>query len=153
MGYLDPFVRRRIAALLLVAGAIVVALAIGDVGPFSEPPSETDRAQAALQEFFDAAHKKDYARVCELLVKPQRNQIEKAARDATGSKVKCADVVGAVGAGALAGSTLEVIDVRVSGSLAAIDTKLRIEGRPGSELRTFKLEEDGDRWQISDFGI
>jgi hypothetical protein len=153
MGYLDPFVRRRIAALILIAGAVVIVLAVANIGPFSDPPTESDRAQAALQEFFDAAHRKDYATVCELLSKTQQRSIESAGRKATGNKVKCSDLVGAVGAGALARSELEVIDVRVSGSLAAIDTKLKIEGRPGTELRTFKLEELGGVWRISDFGI
>ena len=153
MGYLDPFVRRRIAAVLLVAGAIVALLALGNVGPFSDPPSEADRARAALQEFFDAAHRKDFTKVCDLITPAQRKTIEKAGKRATGKNVACADLVGAVGGGALARTDLEVLDVRVSATLAAIDTKLRIEGRPGAELRTFQLQEVDDRWLISDLGI
>jgi len=150
MGYLDPFVRRRIAALLLVAGAIVTALALTNAGPFSNPPTEADRARAALQEFFDAAHRKDFAKVCDLLTRAQQKTIERAGRRATGKAVAC---VGAVGGGALATTDLEVLDVRVSANLAAIDAKLKIEGRPGTELRTFQLQEAGDRWLVSDLGI
>jgi ketosteroid isomerase-like protein len=153
MGYLDPYVRRRIAAVLLVVGAVIAALALANVGPFSNPPSQEDRARAALQEFFDAAHRKDFAKVCALLTPSQVKSIESAGRQATGKKVACSDLVAAVGAGALAHTSLEVIDVRVSASLAAIDTKLRVEGRAGAELRTFKLEQYGDRWLISDLGI
>jgi hypothetical protein len=153
MGYLDPFVRRRIAAVLLVAGAIVGILALANLGPFSAPATEEDRARAALQEFFDAAHRKDFAQVCDLLTPSQRKPIEAAGTRATGRKVACADLVGAAGGGTLAHTELQVIDVRVSAALAAIDTKLKVEGGHGAELRTFKLEEIDGRWLISDLGI
>ncbi len=76
MGYLSPVIRRRIAAVLLVVGAAVVALAIANVGPFSDPPTEADRAKAALEDFFAAARRKDYKSVCQLLTAPERRQIE-----------------------------------------------------------------------------
>lgn len=139
--------------MLLVAGAIVALLALGNVGPFSDPPTEEDRARAALQEFFDAAHRKDFGKVCDLLTASQRKPIESAGKKATGKKVACADLVKASEGGALAHTELTVIDVRVSASLAAIDTKLKIEGRPGTELRTFKLEQAKGRWLVSDLGI
>jgi hypothetical protein len=155
VGILDPFVRRRIAALLLLAVAVVVVLALLDVGPFSNPPTEADRAQAALEDFFAAARDKDYQRVCELLSQAQQKTLEQAAAQLSNGKVGhgCAAAVGAGGGGALAHSELRIRDVRVSGSLAAIDASLRIEGVKGPQFRTFQLEEVHGEWRVSDLGI
>lgn len=154
MGYLDPYVRRRIAALLLVAGVVVAALALASVGPFKDPPTETDLARSALEDFFAAAHDKDFDRVCELLSPAQRKTIESAAASLSGGKIKngCSAAVAAGGGGALAQAKLVVRDVRVSGSLAAIDTTIRLPGAD-PQIRTFKLEQDDGSWVISDLGI
>ena len=52
---MSDILRRRIAALLLVAGIAVAVLAIEDVGPFSDPETEEERVQATVEEFFAAA--------------------------------------------------------------------------------------------------
>jgi hypothetical protein len=155
VGYLDPFVRRRIAALLLLAGAVLAGLAIANAGPFSNPPTEFDRARAALEDFFAAAKSKDYARVCELLAPAQRKVIETAASQLAQGKLKngCTAAVAAGGGGALAHSELRIRDVRVSGSLAAIDANIVVPGVNGPQSRTFKLEEIKGNWVISDLGI
>ncbi len=155
MGILDPFVRRRIAALLLLAGVAIAVLALLDVGPFANPPTEADRARTALEDFFAAARERDYPRVCELLSPTQQKTLEQAAAQLSGGKVAngCAAAVGAGGGGALARSELRIRDVRVSGSLAAIDASLRIEGVKGPQFRTFQLEEVRGAWRVSDLGI
>jgi hypothetical protein len=136
MGYLSPVARRRIALLVLLAGAAVAALAITNTGPFSNPTTQEDRARSALEGFFDAARQGHFHEACALLA---------------GQRQGCAKVLPVVGR-QLSGTTLEVQDVRVSGNLAAIDTKLRVPGRNRVQLRTFKLEERGGRWLISDLG-
>ena len=155
MGYLDPIVRRRIAALLLLAGAAIAVLALLNIGPFSNPPTEADRARTALEDFFAAARAKDYARVCELLSPAQQKNLEQAAEQVSKGKVAngCAAAVAAGGGGALAHSELRIRDVRVSGSLAAIDASLRIQGVKGPQFRTFQLEEVNGEWRVSDLGI
>jgi len=155
VGYLDPFVRRRIAAVLLLLGAALATLALLNAGPFANPPTEADRARTALEDFFAAARAKDYARVCELLSPAQRKTLEQAAKQLAGGKIDngCAAAVGAGGGGALARSQLRIRDVRISGSLAAIDASLRIEGVKGPQFRTFQLEEVNGEWRVSDLGI
>ena len=155
MGYLDPFVRRRIAAFLLLAAAVIATLALLNVGPFANPPTEADRARAALEDFFAAAKAKDYPRVCELLSPAQQKTLEQAAEQVSNGKVSngCAAAVAAGGGGALAHTELRIRDVRVSGSLAAIDASLRIQGVKGPQFRTFQLEEVHGDWRVSDLGL
>jgi hypothetical protein len=155
VGYLDPIARRRIAALLLIAAIVAGVLALANVGPFANPPTEADRAQTALEDFFAAAKSKDYSRVCELLSPSQQKTLEQAAEQLSNGRVKngCAAAVAAGSGGALARSELRIRDVRVSGSLAAIDASLRIEGVRGAQFRTFQLEEVRGEWRVSDLGI
>ena len=149
MGYLSPVARRRIAAVLLVAGAVVAALAIANVGPFSNPPTEADRAQAALESFFAAAKKGDFAAACRLLTAPERSQVEIRAAALAGNRTGCSHVLDSPLGTALGKTKVQITDVRVSGNLAAIDTKQRSPGVKRAQYRTYKLEETGTRWQIS----
>jgi hypothetical protein len=48
VGSLSESARRRIAAVILLAGIAIAALAIWDVGPFANPPTEAERAQSAV---------------------------------------------------------------------------------------------------------
>jgi hypothetical protein len=155
VGYLSVYARRRVAVVLFLAVAALIVLAAGNIGPFKDPPTEVDRARSALEDFFAAAKAKDYDRVCELLAPAQRKSIETAAAELAQGKVDnaCAAAIGAGGGGALAHSTMRIRDVRVSGSLAAIDADLRIPGVKGPQTRTFKLEEIKGTWVISDLGI
>ncbi len=155
MGYLTVYARRRIAVLLFLAVTALAVLAVGNIGPFSDPPTEVDRARSALEDFFAAAKAKDYGRVCALLAPAQRKTIETAAAQVVQGKLDngCAAAVEARGGGALAHSSLQIRDVRVSGSLAAIDANIRTQGVNGPQSRTFKLEEIDGTWVISDLGI
>ena len=49
---MSDVVRRRVAAALLIAGIAVAALAITDAGPFEDPPTEEERVEATVNEFF-----------------------------------------------------------------------------------------------------
>jgi hypothetical protein len=155
VGYLSEYARRRVAVVLFLAVTALIVLAAGNIGPFSDPPTEEDRARAALEDFFAAAKTKDYDRVCELLAPAQRKTIEAAAAQVAQGKLEngCSAAVEAGGGGALAHSTLQIRDVRVSGALAAIDANIRIQGVKGPQSRTFQLEEINGTWVISDLGI
>ena len=146
MGYLDVYARRRIAVLLFLVAVAIIVLAGANIGPFADEPTEADRAQAALEDFFAAARTKNWDRVCDLLSPPQRKRIEAVADE-------CPQAVEATEGGALARSTLQIRDVRVSGALAAIDATIRIEGIRGPQSRTFKLEELDGNWVIADLGV
>ena len=64
---MSDVVRRRIAALLLIAGIAVAVLAIADVGPFDDPPTEEERVQETVEDFFGAAANGDSKTFCGLL--------------------------------------------------------------------------------------
>lgn len=150
MGYLDPVIRRRIAAVLLVLGAAIAALAIANVGPFSNPPTDADRARAALESFFAAAKRNDFRQACAILTAPERSQIEIRAAALAGNRTGCSAVLDSPLGTALGRTSLEIEDVRVSGNLAAIDARLRAPGEKSPQFRTYKLEELGRRWRISE---
>jgi hypothetical protein len=156
MGYLDEIARRRIAALLLIAGLVVAGLAVADLGPFADPPTQEERARDTVVRFFDAAGDGDFGTVCDLLTKEKREDIEARAsrvvfeQDIAG----CAGVLEAVGGEQLGETRIDAIDdVRVSGSLAAVDAELVFPGAKRPEPRTFSLVlVDGD-WKVSDFDL
>jgi len=139
--------------VLLVLGALVVAAAIANVGPFSNPPTEADRAQAALENFFAAARAKDFATACGLLTSSERSQLENRAAELAAKHIGCTKVLDSPLGEVLARTKVEIQDVRVSGNLAAIDTKLRAPGVARAHFRTYKLEETGDVWRISDVSL
>lgn len=153
VGYLSPVARRRIAAVLLVAGAIVAALAIANVGPFSNPPTEADRARAALEDFFSAAQRKDFKDACGLLTAQERAKIETGAAAVAGKATDCPAVLDSPLGVALARTRVEIQDVRVSGDLAAIDAKLKTPASHRPQFRTYKLQELGGDWLISEVSL
>ena len=54
----------------------------------------------------------------------------------------------------LARTKVEVVDVRVSGNLAAVDAKLRAPGVKRAQYRTYKLEQlNNGTWLISDVSL
>jgi hypothetical protein len=157
---LSDVTRRRIAALLLVAGIVIGVLALQDVGPFSNPPTAEEKAQAAVEDFFDAAHHKDFKSMCGLLTPAYQTQItqETAARLASVADVStCAQALEAqdkvlrTQLGDSLGQTriVKVDDSRVSGNRAAVDAVLTFPGAKRTEPRTFELELIRDEWRIS----
>ena len=156
MGNLSEAARRRIAAVILVAGIAVTVLAIADVGPFSDPPTEAERAQSAVERFFAAAQDHDFKSVCAQLTNEERQAIEQRAASIAAREglQGCDQILKAFLGDQLAGTRMtKVIDVRVSGNQAVIDANLHTPGSKGTRAATFHLFLVRDEWKINDFGV
>ena len=156
MGNLSEVARRRIAAFILLAGIVVAALAIADVGPFSNPPTEAQRAQDAVEGFFTAAEHRDFKTACDHLTEEEQQAIEQRAGSiAAREGLKgCDDILKAFLGDQLAGTRItKVADVRVSGNQAVVDATLSTPGTKGGQSTTFHLFLIRDEWKISDFGV
>jgi hypothetical protein len=148
----DPTLRRRIAAGLLIAGIAVAGLAIADVGPFSDPITEQERAKQAVEEFYAAAAAGDGRRFCGLLTAEARNTLEvnTAQRLQIDRHPGCEQVLKLLKA-AFADSEIDVRYVNVSGNRARAEARYEIAGH-GSQPRTVLLQEEDGEWRISDPG-
>ncbi len=155
MGYLDEHTRRRIAALLLVLGAIVIGLALADVGPFSDPPTEAELAQDTVEEFFAAAADGDFDSFCGFLTKPAREAIEVRAGAIAAEQelAGCAEILKAIAGEQFKDSELEIASSSVSGDQARVETELKLEGEAGKEQRSVLLQRVRDEWLIYDPGF
>jgi Domain of unknown function (DUF4878) len=154
MGYLNQYTRRRVAAVLLVLGIVVVALAIADLGPFSDPPTPEELAEDATREFFTAGAAEDYEKACSLMTKMTRETIERqfALLGAEENVEGCPAILEVAAKKALADGELEVLEISVSGPQARVEIKRRIEGE-GRLQRTVLLQEVEGRWKIADPGF
>lgn len=156
MGNLSEAARRRIAALILLAGIAVAALAIADAGPFSNPPSQAQRAQDAVEGFFVAAEHRDFKTACDQLTEEEQRTIEQRAGSiAAREGLKgCDEILKAFLGDQLAGTKItKIADVRVSGNQAVVDASLSSPGDRGTRSTTFHLFLVRDEWKISDFGV
>lgn len=156
MGNLSEAARRRIAAVILLAGIVVVALAIADVGPFSNPPSQAQRAEDAVEGFFAAAQQRDFKTACDQLTEQEQQTIEQRAGSiAAREGLKgCDEILKAFLGDQLAATKItKVSDVRVSGNQAVVDASLSSPGEKGSQSTTFHLFLIRDKWKIADFGV
>jgi hypothetical protein len=156
MGNLSEATQRWIAALILLAGIVVAVLAIADLGPFSDPPSEAERAQSAVERFFGAAQDRDFKSACDQLTREEQQVIEqRAASIAARQGLKgCDEILKAFLGDQLAKTRItKVDDVRVSGNQAVVDASLRSPGAKGPQAATFHLFLIDDEWKISDFGV
>ena len=134
---------------------VIAALAITDVGPFSDPPTQEELAQETVEEFFAAGADGDFKTFCDLLTKPAQQSIEvRAGAIAAEEDLEgCAEILDALVGDQLKGSRLVVTLSSVSGDRARVETELIVKGRGGRQQRTVLLElEDGD-WLISDPGF
>jgi hypothetical protein len=157
MGYLNEYTRRRVAAILLVAGIVVGVLAITDAPPlFDDPPTRAELAEEAMRKFFAAGAEEDFERVCSLMTQQERqswqNPVIALAAGLKDEKPSCPDALEAVAKDELADAELELLEVSVSGSQARIEIKRRIEGE-GRLQRTVLLQEVEGRWRIDDPGL
>jgi hypothetical protein len=155
LGYLDEHTRRRVAAVLLVIGVVVAALAIADLGPFSNPPTEEELAEGTVEEFFAAAADGDFETFCELLTKPARQGIEvRAGAIAAEEGLNgCAEVLTTLVGKQLADSQVTITFSNVSGDRARVETEIKIQGEAGREQRSVLLELTGGEWLIYDPGF
>ena len=154
MGYLSDIARRRIAAVLLLACVALAALAITDTWPFDDPPTEEERAQEAVETFYDAAAEGDFATYCALLTSSARDRVRvNAARllEEAG-QLKCEEIL-AVAEEEFAGLSVRIRDVSVSGVQARVEANVKLADTPGVDSRTMILEKDDEgAWRISDPG-
>jgi hypothetical protein len=155
VGYLSDVARQRIAAAILIVGLLVAGLAVADLGPFSNPPTQAEQAQATVQRFFDAAHDKNFEDVChQLTSQAQRTVEQRAGTLAVQQGLKgCDEIVRAfLGDQLSAARIANVEDVRVSGNRAVVDADIHSPGSKHPQATTFDLFLIKDQWRIADFG-
>jgi hypothetical protein len=155
LGYLDPYTRRRVAAILLIVGVVVAGIAIADVGPFSDPPTEEEQAADTVEEFFASAADGDFKTFCGLLTPPARNLIaQRAGQLAQEEGLEgCAEILRALAGKELAENELQITESSVSGDRARVETELRVPGKKGVEQRSVLLQLYKDEWLIYDPGF
>jgi hypothetical protein len=156
MGNLSEAARRRIAAVILVAGIAVAVLALADVGPFSDPPSEAERAQSAVERFFAAAQDRDFKSACGQLTGEEQRVVEQRAGSVAAQKGLrgCDEILREFLGDQLAATRIaKMVDVRVSGNQAVVEANLRSPGVQGTRSATFHLFLVRDEWKIADFGV
>ena len=155
VGYLSPVARRRIAAVILIAGVVLAVLAITDSAFFEDPPTESEKVEAVVMGFFDAAAEQDFGRACDLLTGGAQDTMRQAAARAldTDEKLGCPEILKSA-----IGESFAEVSVRVrpggsiSGNRARAEVALKTEGEL-AQFRTILLEEDEKGgWLISDFG-
>lgn len=144
--------RRRVAALLLIAGVAVAALAIADVGPFEDPPTEEEKVEAAVERFFSAAADGDADTFCDLLTIPARQalRVNAAQRLQINDLPKCEQILDALSE-AFAGSELTVREVSVSGNRARVEARYKLADARPQPRTVLMLQEEGE-WKVSDPG-
>ncbi len=149
---MSDVVRRRIAAVLLIVGVAVAVLAIKDVGPFENPPTEEERARAAVERFFAAAAAGDSKTFCALLTDDAREElrVSTAQRLQADEIPECTKILDVL-APAFADSVLTVRYVSVSGNRARVEARYRLAGSGAQPRTVLLLEEDGE-WRVSDPG-
>jgi hypothetical protein len=152
VGFLDPYTRRRVAAVLLVIGVVVAGLAIADLGPFSNPPTEEERAEDTVERFFAAASEGDFDTFCGLLTKQARKQVEVSggAIAAEQGLKGCAEILEGLAGKQFKDSRLRIISSNVSGDQARVETKLKLQGESG-EQRSVLLQLSTGEWLVADF--
>jgi hypothetical protein len=148
----NPILRRRIAAVLLCAGAVIAIMAIADLGPFENPPSEEKRVSEAVEDFFGAAAEGRGDRFCGLLTRDARRtlQVNVAQRLRTNDPPSCPALLEVLSP-VFDGSSVSVRSVRISGFRARAETRFKAKGGP-AQPRTILLAEQQGEWRISDPG-
>jgi hypothetical protein len=145
-------VRRRIAALLLVAGCVVAALAIADVGPFEDPITEDERVTDAVEAFFAAASSGDGETFCDGLTRDARQAlgVTIAQQLQADDPLDCADAFKVL-ALVFKGSSTDIRSVSVSGLRARVEIRLK-PAKGAAKPRTIMLAEEDGEWYVADLG-
>ena len=155
MGYLSEVARRRIAAAILIVGIVLVVLAVTDTAFFDDPPSESEKVETVVLDFFDAAAEGDFEVACDSVTKAAQDVMRRAAASAldTEQRLRCPEIMESVIGDSFKEVTVRVRSVSISGNRARAEASLKTEGELAT-FRTILLEEDenGSGWLISDFG-
>jgi hypothetical protein len=141
--------RRRIAAVLLLIGIAVAVLAIKDIGPFDDPPTQEEVVQGVVEDFFGAAATGDSKTFCQLLTEDARKELEVnyAQRLQTDEPLSCNEILDTF-APAFKGSSVDVRLVSISGVRARVETRYKLADSP-AQPRTVLLQLEDDGWRIS----
>jgi hypothetical protein len=148
---MSDYARRRIAAVLLVVVVVVAALAIADVGPFSDPATPEEEVSGVVEDFYGAAADGDFQTFCGLLTEQARAQLRANASQLLGEEQPCAEALDSGLGDVLKGATIEVREVAISGPQARVEARFKPPEEP-AQLRTVLLREDEGDWLVSDPG-
>ena len=155
MGQLSDVTRRRIAALLLVAGVLIAVLALTDTGPFDDPPTSEEVVADTVSDLYRAAADGDFETYCSLLTARARELVRiNAARLAEEGESLggCPEILG-LAEELFAGGSLRIREVSVSGNRARVEANLRLPDTPGVQPRTVYLERNAaGEWRVYDPG-
>ena len=155
MGYFSEVARRRIAAVILIVGIVLVVLAITDTAFFEDPPTESEKVETVVLDFFDAAAASDFESSCDLLTKGAQDVMRRAAARAlqTEERLGCPQIMESVIGESFSEVSVRVRSVSISGNRARAEAALKPKGELAT-FRTILLEEaeEGSGWLISDFG-
>jgi len=148
----SEYTRRRIAALLLLAGIVVGVLALLDVGPFEDPPTEEERVQDVVEDLFASAASGDAKGFCELLTRDARRAltVRTAQQLRLNEAPKCVHALTLL-SGVFRGARVKVNLVSVSGPQARAEVDLKLKGAE-PEPRTVMLVQTEGEWLVSDPG-
>ncbi len=149
---MSDVLRRRIAALLLVVGIAVAVLAIKDVGPFSDPPTQEETVRGVVEDFFAAAAAGDSKTFCRLLTEDAREELEvnTAQRLQSDEALTCTQILDVL-APAFEDSQVDVRFVSISGIRARVEARYKLADSP-AQPRTILLVLEDDEWHVSDPG-
>ena len=149
---MSEVVRRRVAALLLIAGIAVGALAIADVGPFEDPITEEERVTSAVERFFGAAAGGDVKTFCGMLTAEARKtlRVNVAQQLETNDPPSCEELF-TVLKPVFEDSTIDVRFVSVSGTKARVEARYKLKNAPPQPRTVLLSREDGE-WLVSDPG-
>jgi predicted lipid-binding transport protein (Tim44 family) len=147
-------VRNRIAAVVIVIGAVIGVMALTDAAPLFDDLTEEERATEAVERFFEAYGDRDFATVCELFNTEVRDAIVLAGATETkeGEPRSCAEILEArFGATGEEDPELKVRveSVRISGPRAVAEVVATSSDAPGGRPLTVELERAEDGWLIA----
>jgi hypothetical protein len=148
---MSEIARRRVAAVLLVVGVAIAALAIADVGPFDDPPTSEEEVSDVVSDFYGAAADGDFVTFCGLLTEQARAQLRANASQLLGEEQSCADALDSGLGEVLKGATIEVTEVSISGPSARAEARFKPPDQE-VQLRTVLLRETEGEWEVSDPG-
>lgn len=155
MGYLSDLARRQIAGALLAIAAIVVVMAVADVGPFSDPPTPAQEVTSAVERFYASASDGDFKTYCSLLTRQAQSRIQaNAARLIDNTDIGgCQEILEMFGK-PLEDGMLRMHQVSVSGNRARAQVNYPTKNTKGPQPHTVLLELDrkSNQWLVYDPG-
>ena len=121
-------------------------------GRFENPPTEEERVEATVQEFFGAAAEGDSKTFCALLTSQARQtlRVNTAQRLQSDELPGCEEILDAL-ADVFKDSSIDIRFVNVSGNQARVEARYKLSGSGAQPRTVLLLAEDGE-WKVSDPG-